>query len=187
MEPLCFTWLALRLTHRLPSKGPTTKPKFDLLLLLLFSFNSIRDLLLLLLFSFNSIRDSKKKRGMLGFIELISINAIFSSSSSALSLVRLPLPPQHASDAAAPCLRSRSLRPPPLPASAAPPHILGGTNYQYHHPVKFHRERTRTRATLDDTEIVQLSSTPLLVEDDKPSKRSGCAANGEVGIWRRVH
>ncbi|RYR08202.1 hypothetical protein Ahy_B05g075775 [Arachis hypogaea] len=28
----------------------------------------------------------------------------------------------------------------------------------------------RTRATLDDTEIGQLSSTPLLVEDDKPSK-----------------
>ncbi|XP_029149791.1 K(+) efflux antiporter 3, chloroplastic isoform X2 [Arachis hypogaea] len=59
---------------------------------------------------------------------------------------------------------------PPLPASAAAPHILGGTNYQYHHPVKFRRERTRTRATLDDTEIGQLSSTTLLVEDDKPSK-----------------
>ncbi|XLU51864.1 hypothetical protein S245_046678, partial [Arachis hypogaea] len=40
----------------------------------------------------------------------------------------------------------------------------------YHHPVKFRRERTRTRATLNDTEIGQLSSTPLLVEDDKPSK-----------------
>ncbi|KAL1353593.1 hypothetical protein HN51_017513 [Arachis hypogaea] len=60
---------------------------------------------------------------------------------------------------------------PPLPASAAAPHILGGTNYQYHHPVKFRRERTRTRATLDDTEIGQLSSTTLLVEDDKPSKK----------------
>ncbi|XLU79076.1 hypothetical protein S245_002497, partial [Arachis hypogaea] len=59
---------------------------------------------------------------------------------------------------------------PPLPASAATPHRLGGTNYQYHHPVKFRREKTRTRATLDDTEIGQLSSTPLLVEDDKPSK-----------------
>ncbi|XP_020979450.1 K(+) efflux antiporter 3, chloroplastic [Arachis ipaensis] len=59
---------------------------------------------------------------------------------------------------------------PPLPASAATPHRLGGTNYQYHHPVKFRRERTRTRATLDDTEIGQLSSTTLLVEDDKPSK-----------------
>ncbi|RYR09205.1 hypothetical protein Ahy_B05g077346 isoform B [Arachis hypogaea] len=67
--------------------------------------------------------------------------------------------------------RRRSLRPPPLPASAAAPHILGGTNYQYHHPVKFRRERTRTRATLDDTEIGQLSSTTLLVEDDKPSKK----------------
>ncbi|KAL4397898.1 hypothetical protein AHAS_Ahas01G0237900 [Arachis hypogaea] len=32
------------------------------------------------------------------------------------------------------------------------------------------KEKTRTRATLDDTEIGQLSSTPLLVEDDKPSK-----------------
>ncbi|QHO04284.1 uncharacterized protein DS421_13g439150 [Arachis hypogaea] len=59
---------------------------------------------------------------------------------------------------------------PPLPASPAAPHRLGGTNYQYYHPVKFRRERTRTRATLDDTEIGQLSSTPLLVEDDKPSK-----------------
>ncbi|QHO12843.1 uncharacterized protein DS421_15g510390 [Arachis hypogaea] len=59
---------------------------------------------------------------------------------------------------------------PPLPASAAAPHRLRGTNYQYHHPVKFRRERMRTRATLDDTEIGQLSSTPLLVEDDKPSK-----------------
>ncbi|XLT53731.1 hypothetical protein HN873_046335, partial [Arachis hypogaea] len=70
--------------------------------------------------------DSKKKRGLLGFIDSISINAIFSSSFSAVSL--------------------------------------------YYHPVKFRRERTRTRATLDDTEIGQLSSTPLLVEDDKPSK-----------------
>ncbi|XLR24030.1 hypothetical protein S83_051930, partial [Arachis hypogaea] len=59
---------------------------------------------------------------------------------------------------------------PPLPASTATPHRLGGTNYQYHHPVKFRRERTRIRATLDETEIGQLSSTPLLVKDDKPSK-----------------
>ncbi|XLR51730.1 hypothetical protein S83_002402 [Arachis hypogaea] len=74
----------------------------------------------------SSISDPKKKRGLLGFIDSISINAIFSSSSSVVSL--------------------------------------------YHHPVKFRREKTRTRATLDDTEIGQLSSTPLLVEDDKPSK-----------------
>ncbi|XLR15164.1 hypothetical protein S83_043102, partial [Arachis hypogaea] len=94
-------------------------------------------------------------------------NAIF-SSSSLFSLVRLPSPPQHASSAAPLCVRRqersarvtpfsdlllsgsptlaattrivlrRSLRPPPLPASAA--------------------------------KRGQLSSTPLLVEDDKPSK-----------------
>ena len=44
---------------------------------------------------------------------------------------------------------------------------LGGTN---HCLVKFPRETTRTRATLDDTEREQLSSTPLLVEDDKSKK-----------------
>ncbi|RDX84856.1 hypothetical protein CR513_34025, partial [Mucuna pruriens] len=39
-----------------------------------------------------------------------------------------------------------------------------------HCNVKFPRERTRTRATLDDVETDQLSSTPLLVENDKPEK-----------------
>nr|XP_025609646.1 uncharacterized protein DDB_G0280205 [Arachis hypogaea] len=56
----------------------------------------------------SSISDPKKKRGLLGFIDSISINAIFSSSSSVVSLVRLFLPPQHASDAAAPCVRRHS-------------------------------------------------------------------------------
>ncbi|RYR25741.1 hypothetical protein Ahy_B02g059731 [Arachis hypogaea] len=54
------------------------------------------------------VSDSKKKRGLLGFIDSISINAIFSSSSSVVSLVRLFSPPQHASDAAAPCVCRRS-------------------------------------------------------------------------------
>ncbi|XP_045826378.1 uncharacterized protein LOC123918390 [Trifolium pratense] len=39
-----------------------------------------------------------------------------------------------------------------------------------HNLVKYHRERTRTRATLDDIEKDELSSTPLLVEDDKPKR-----------------
>ncbi|XP_072059432.1 uncharacterized protein [Arachis hypogaea] len=50
---------------------------------------------------------------LLGFIDSISINAIFSSSSFAVSLVRLFSPPQHASDAAAPCVRRRALLSPP--------------------------------------------------------------------------
>ncbi|XP_027342309.1 uncharacterized protein LOC113855057 isoform X2 [Abrus precatorius] len=41
-----------------------------------------------------------------------------------------------------------------------------------HYLVKFPRERTRTRATLDDVERDQLSSTPLLVEDEKEVEKS---------------
>lgn len=50
------------------------------------------------------------------------------------------------------------------PLNATP---LKGTNHNF---VKFPRERTRTRATLDDIERDQLSSTPLLVEEEKPKK-----------------
>ncbi|KAJ1437819.1 hypothetical protein SESBI_03239 [Sesbania bispinosa] len=39
-----------------------------------------------------------------------------------------------------------------------------------HHLVKFPRLRTRTRATHDDIERDQLSSTPLLAEDENPIK-----------------
>ncbi|XLT80769.1 hypothetical protein HN873_002522, partial [Arachis hypogaea] len=65
--------------------------------------------------------DSKKKRGLLGFIDSISINAIFSSSSSVVSLVRLFLPPQHASDAAAPCVRRHSSQTRRNELSVSPP------------------------------------------------------------------
>lgn len=50
------------------------------------------------------------------------------------------------------------------PLNATPPR---GANHNF---VKFPRERTRTRATLDDIGRDQLSSTPLLVEDEKPKK-----------------
>jgi hypothetical protein len=39
-----------------------------------------------------------------------------------------------------------------------------------HNVVKYHRQRTRTRATLDDIEKDELSSTPFVVEDDKPKR-----------------
>lgn len=52
------------------------------------------------------------------------------------------------------------------PLNAIP---LGGTKLYNNNNVKFPRERTRTRATLDDVETDQLSSTPL-VENDKAKK-----------------
>ncbi|KAK2385633.1 hypothetical protein QL285_072851 [Trifolium repens] len=39
-----------------------------------------------------------------------------------------------------------------------------------HNVVKYDRQRTRTRATLDDIEKDELSSTPFVVEDDKPKR-----------------
>ncbi|CAL0331107.1 unnamed protein product [Lupinus luteus] len=44
---------------------------------------------------------------------------------------------------------------------------LRGTNFNF---VKISRERTRIRATLDDIESDQLSSNPVLVEDDDSKK-----------------
>lgn len=52
------------------------------------------------------------------------------------------------------------------PLNAIP---LGGTKLYNNNNVKFPRERTRTRATLDDVETDQLSSIPL-VENEKAKK-----------------
>jgi hypothetical protein len=54
-----------------------------------------------------------------------------------------------------------------LSSSSKPIRIITTTK---HNVVKYHRQRTRTRATLDDIEKDELSSTPFVVEDDKPKR-----------------